>query len=127
MNMNKYSDSLDKYIKNRNVISISRERIDKNKVYSIPLKKSQDCLLLAQLDDFLFDGFMIIKIEDITELSQEMFISKILKKEKIQLTNEPTIPENMGNWQEIFNWLISLKIIVIIECECLDYNGAIDL
>jgi hypothetical protein len=115
--MKKFYDPLENFIKNENIISIKRENLDESKLVSIPVKMSKKLLLVKYWYDFLFDGYKIIRIRDITEIKQEMVIEEIHKREKITTNSGNITSLDIDGWQQIFKWMFSLDIIVIIECE----------
>ena len=115
--MRKIFDSLENFIKNENIIGIKRENIDENTLLSIPLKISKKFLLVKYWYDFLFDGYKIVRIKDITEIKQVKVIEEIHKLENIIVENEDITPINIDGWQEMFKSMFSLNMIIIIECE----------
>jgi hypothetical protein len=118
--MKKIVNSLKDYIKNENIVSIERNKIDNDWLLSMPLKSSTTLLLLSHLNEFLFDGFKIIRIGDITKLRHEPTVEEILKREKIAIALEDEQSINIEGWRQAFIELSSINPIVIIECEHLE-------
>lgn len=113
---------LNECIKNNWHCCIKREEIDDNQYHSIPVQISKELLLFRYIYDFEFDGYKIIRLEDITYVrhdEQEIFSEMIFRKEHIvQTKNIPKI--NLDNMKSIFQNLIHKD--VIIECEILEQN-----
>jgi tetrahydromethanopterin S-methyltransferase subunit F len=81
---------------------------------------SQKYLLVKYWYDFLFDGYKIVRLEDITEVIQEKFVEKIHEREKIVANNELTAPINIDGWQQIFCGFLFSNMVISIECEHID-------
>jgi hypothetical protein len=116
----KIREDLHNIIKMRCLAYITREIIDINAIDCIPLILGQDLLLVQYLFDFQLDGYMIIRIKDITFIRSddiERFSEFILKKEGIlSQIKEPPI-SNLESWGVVFEELKVLGKNIIIECE----------
>ncbi|HSY19633.1 MAG TPA: hypothetical protein VK815_14925 [Candidatus Acidoferrales bacterium] len=62
------SKSLREHIKNRDLISIRRDKIDSHSIQAFVLACSKTLILLQYVHDFRLDGFMLLRREDITGL-----------------------------------------------------------
>ncbi|MFA5385856.1 MAG: hypothetical protein WC364_14580 [Eubacteriales bacterium] len=107
-----------------NVVCVNRNEIDSDLLFCIPLIIEQNFLLAHYLYDFNLDGYIIVRIKDITSVKsdeKESYIMSILKNESIYYTKEPPIIR-LNNMKIIFTDLKNLNKIVIIESESIQ-NG----
>lgn len=86
----------------------------------IPLAIGENLVLLQDFYDFDPDGFVIIRIKDITSVrvtkSQE-FTQLILKEEGILYQLKKPSVESLNNWSHVLIELVKSPQIIIVECE----------
>jgi hypothetical protein len=118
--MRKINTSLKDFINNKNIVSIERKYIDKNKIISVPIKLSKTLLLIKYCYDFIDDGFKIIRLKDISAMKQEKVIERINKIEGFLGDSANSISIPIEEWRQVFCCLLSLNKTIIIECEYLN-------
>lgn len=116
---------LQNYIDCQNQIQIKRKRIDNNSLECIPLMLGEKLLLVQYLYDYDIDGYMIIRLKDITNIrngESEKFYEYILKQE--QIINQVKKPDltNVDNWEGLLSELKMFEKNIIIECEDISGN-----
>lgn len=101
-------------------IKIIRSNLDSDDLNAIPLGIGQNLVLLQGLYDFDLDGYLIIRIKDITSINitrSQQFSQRILKEEGIlNRIRKPSI-NTLDNWKNVLNDLFIYKKNIIVECE----------
>jgi hypothetical protein len=123
MKKSEIREAIKGYVEICQQVHIDRSRIDLNALHGYPLVLGQKLLLVQYLDDFQFDGYMIVRIKDITSVisgDSERFSEFILKEEGI--FNEIKNPQitNCDTWEIVINELKAIGKNIIIECEDID-------
>lgn len=104
-------------INNKLFCAIGRDCIDDVMLYGIPLKISNELLLLGCVEDFLFNGYIVINLNDITTFKRDesdIFIDNILKNEKI-LPFQFNTDFDISNLKNLMSQFLGKS--VILECE----------
>ena len=103
-------------------LQIVRENIDENPIDCIPLICMNELLLIQYLYDFSFDGYKIIRMDDITSVRYsdiEEFGEFILKEEGLMKKVKKPDIKNISNWEAFLKEYKELNKTIIIECEAL--------
>jgi hypothetical protein len=111
---------LNKVIESKYQAKINRDKIDVEPIYCIPLLLGQKLLLVQNIIDFQLDGYMIIRIKDISSVrsdESERFSEYIFKEEG--MLNQIKVPTliNLENWKSSLQTIQTLRNNIIIECE----------
>ena len=97
---------------------------DETSLGGFVLQQSEGFLLLQVEEEFLLNGYAIVRTEDIDEIICEdgqHKLQEILEKEGITEKSYGINHElKMKSWKSIFKHLQELDIHVIVECEDLD-------
>jgi len=125
MEANLIRTKLKEHIENRNELRIERKKIDTNPLNCVPLVLSEKLLLIAYIYDFEQDGYMIIRIKDISSIKygdSQKFSEKILRNEGVldKIVSPPIT--QIDNWEIVFKQLKMAENNIIIECESVE-NG----
>lgn len=126
MNKLEIKRMINEAIDQRHQIHITRINIDENPIDCIPIAAGKKLLLVEYLYDFLFDGYLVIRINDITSIRSgeiERYSEHIFNSEGIVNHNKLSTIEFDDNWDNIFRWLQSLNEFCIIECESLSSSS----
>lgn len=101
-------------------IKIRRSKIDPDDLNVIPLAIGQNLVLFQDLYDFDLDGYVIIRIKDITSViitKSQQFSQFILKEEGIlDQIRKPSI-NSVDNWENVLTELSNFGKNIIVECE----------
>jgi len=104
----------------RHEVKIRRSKLDADDLNVIPLGIGQNLVLLQNLYDFTMDGYLIIRLKDISSISitrSQQFTQYILKKEGIlNRISKPPIT-SLDNWKSVLEELDIYNKNIIIECE----------
>lgn len=104
-------------------IKIKRSKINADDLNVIPLAIGQNLVLLQDLNDFDLDGYVIIRIKDITSVvitKSQQFSQFILKEECIlNQIKKPSI-KSVDNWGNVLTELSNLGKNIIVECESME-------
>jgi hypothetical protein len=109
------------HIENQMIITIEREKIDKNeKITGFPLMLSEELLMMSKIDDFRDDGFLVMRIEDITDAyskESDAFYEEICVKEglKQKAFENPII--DIAGFASVLKQLVCYNKFVTIQCE----------
>jgi hypothetical protein len=102
---------------------ILRPSVDDNALYGYVLKVSDQLTLIAEEDDFILDGYKVIRNSDIDfckPTSSTMYCTRIMKKENITLDPNISLQINLTNWATLFADLRKQDEFVIVENEFKD-------
>lgn len=106
-------------------VKIIRSRISEDALYSIPLGLGKDLVLLQGLDEFVLDGYFIIRLKDITsvEISKsQVFTLHILKEEGILNQIKKPALSSLDHWRDVLEELSAIGNNIIVKCESLEYS-----
>lgn len=110
-----------KFMCNKSAICrIERNRIDELKKSCKPILFNDKFVLICYEYDFEFDGFEIIRLDDITNINYDnidIFINDIFIKEKIELSIEDVFDININSYMDIMKFFSMNNENIIIECE----------
>lgn len=110
-----------KLICSRDVVCrIERNGIDEFKKSCKPISFNDEFLLICYEYDFEFDGFEIIRLDDITNIiydDVDIFINDILIKENIKPIIDSCLNININSYFDIMKFFFQNNENLIIECE----------
>ena len=81
---------------------------------------SNDLVILESINDFSSNGYRIIRLKDVTDVSLAAendalrFMSTICKKENVFSSSKPNI--DIKSWKGVFDFLKSSNLPVTVEC-----------
>ncbi len=106
-------------MKRKLIRKIERAEIEPNPLYGFVVDKSASLLMLAVEDDFILDGYQVVRKEDITSnkvAASSRHHTSIMKKEGIL---DGVTPPNviLESWRDVFRSLKQLDQYVIVEDE----------
>lgn len=104
-------------------IKIRRSRIGADDLNVIPLAIGQNLVLFQDLYDFNIDGYVIIRIKDITSIiitKSQQFSQFILKEEGILNQIRKPLINSVDNWGKVLTDLSNFGKNIIVECENLE-------
>jgi len=118
-------------------IGIIRDKFSGNKIQMFPLIANEKFVLGLRVRDFTADGFVILKVSDITEIERNktsQYFEYILKAEKQFDKRNDLINIDLDSWETIFKSLQDSNLIVelvddlddaldIGEVRCVDKNS----
>ena len=122
----KYDLKLQKYIDNKSFVKICRTICGEDEnISGFILNMSEDFLLLQLTNDFMFDGFAIIRKDDFDSIRHSSFERtqrKIFNSEGL-LKSEYGFDKKMAlkNWSDIFSTLKEYDFHIIVENINVDY------
>lgn len=101
-------ENIKQYIDGSLEIGIWREKIDDDLISAIPLKRSNDLLLILYLYDFMLDGYKVLSMKDITEIQREesdKFQDYIIQRQGIIKNVDRLEKVNIDSWNDVFRFL----------------------
>lgn len=113
-------EKIKEYIKDFSQIYIYRDDIDDDGIAGIPLKINNDFLLILYLYDFVFDGYKVLTLDDITEWRGnqiEEFHDYILAQEGTVKNADRLENLNIDSWKNIFGFLQNHQKMIDISLE----------
>ena len=119
------SYNLDLLIENNNHCSVKREAISPYFIYCFPICHSANLLLIEVVEDFLPDGYKIIRKDDITEIrynESDEFAEYFFKKEEIIHGEQRPDIKNLDSIKEVLKQFVDSEENIIVECETDDDN-----
>lgn len=102
---------------------ITRPQLESYALYGFVLGRSEQLTLLAEEDDFLLDGFKVIRNLDIAENKETpstRHCSRIMRKEALLDGLEPVPDVDLAAWKTVLRCLKRQKKFVIVEDESRD-------
>jgi hypothetical protein len=115
-------DYIDRLIADRALISVRRKRVDDRSIQAFPLAVSQRLVLLQYVYDFHLDGFMLLRLRDISDWKvgdTNIFQRRLLQEEGVL---DQVQFDFRGPIDSFPDFLLSLPAteLVIIESERTD-------
>lgn len=117
MKKSEISELITTHINNMRLFNYERKRCFNSRDYGVFLYRSEKLILVQNENDFMLDGFSIIRFKDISDISLKGdFYEAILQKEGlIDKKNNPQI--RLESWQTVFQDLMETRNNIIIENE----------
>ena len=113
-------DRFTRHQKERNLISISRSRVDRHSIQGFVLGHSRDLVMLQYVYDFRLDGLMVLRVADITEVrcTRTGRLQKDLLRQEGLLEEVPFGSRfDLRDWPALISELARAHPLVILECE----------
>jgi hypothetical protein len=123
--INDYNNKISEHIEKCDFVKLQRKFKEKETLLNgIILKMSDKFLLVQRIEDFLINGFAIIRLDQFERIyfgKFEKAYKRILILENV-LNEQPDVNMNinLNSWQSIFESLRKLDFHVSIECEDLE-------
>lgn len=114
-----YRNIIKSCISSNKQVSIEREEVDDEPITAIPIKISQQLLLIHYLYDFYLDGYKVLCISDITKIKRgeiEEFHDEIIYKEGVlNLLCTPKV--SISSWNDFFRTMMKENKLIDISLE----------
>ena len=124
--MEKAKEILDACVKERRQVCIERDDIDDEPITAIPLKVSNQLVLIQYLYDFAVDGYKVLCMEDITAIQRgkvEEFHDRIFQEEG--MLDAVSVPgASIDSWMCFFANMFEEKRMLDISLERLRSEAA---
>ena len=114
-------------IASNELVEIFRGEIDEVSLLGNVASVSNDLVILESINDFSSNGYRIIRLKDVTNVSLVSendalrFMNTICKKEDVFSHSKPNI--NINSWASVFSFLQCSELPVTVECA---FDDAID-
>jgi hypothetical protein len=108
------------HIEKSHFIEIEREKVDEYSLHCLPIAIGERLALFKQFTDFSFDGFVIVRVKDLTKVRYDdvdKFAENILRTENLCAEAETIALSNLDHWKYTFKQLKELKQYIRIEHE----------
>ena len=118
--MKKTKNSEAGWLKNRNLISLRRSKVDGNGIQGFLVGLSDELLALEYVYDFQVDGLMILRRSDVTETRRtgtDEFQEELLKREGIRAGTQRPAPLELDSWKSAVQQLAAHYPLLILERE----------
>jgi len=120
-NIEEIIQTIKDHIENKMFIRIERAQIDENeKIEGFPLFQSEKLLLISKVVDFRDEGFLIMRIEDITEAyskESDTFYEEICVKEGLQTKMTENPITDITDFTSVIRQLFDYNKFITIQCE----------
>jgi len=113
-------NQLEKYCRDRSLVSLRRDDIDVNSTQGLVLGYSSELILIQDVYDFFVDGLHILNIRDITSVEStktDCLQRKILLEEGLMSDEGSGHDYPLSCWKDLLSHVVASKQIVIIEDE----------
>ncbi len=107
----------------RSLISLRRDEVDGNAIQGFILGATGSLMLLQYVYDFSLDGLMVLRTQDITEITRsktDKFQQSLLESEGMLSDQRFEYPFDLTNWQTAISDLRSSFSLMILECELIE-------
>ena len=121
MQENKIVQTIRGHIENKMILTIERKQLDNNEgITGFPLILSDSLMMLLKIVDFRNEGFLIIRMEDITDAyskKSDAFFEKICIKEGLteETLENPII--DLTDFICVFKQLFNYNKFITVQCE----------
>lgn len=105
------------------LVSVRRVELDSNSIQGFVLAHSEELVALQYVYDFNLDGFMILRLADITEIKCSLtskFQKRLLEAEGLINKIPFGTAFDLMNWQSAISQLSKAHSLMILECEAGD-------
>lgn len=103
-----------------NIVTLRRKKkIDGHKLYGVIVRESTELVLLHQMVDFAFDGYVVVRRKDIVRRvssPSDEYVAKLMRLEGLwenHADDVKTLP--VDSWENLLRQFIGK--VVILECE----------
>lgn len=113
-------EDLAKLINHRRLISIRRESIDNARIQGLLLGFSKELVLINYVADFRLDGFMVLRLKDISEIGSDKtdeLQTEILKANNIYSQVDFEKDYVFSGWHSVFTTIAVEYQLITIEDE----------
>ena len=120
MNTGEVTAALKNLIYNKKQCCIWRTGLEDYPIRCIPLAVSKYFILIAVIDDFLIDGYQVIRLEDVTCVERgdtEVFLERVFLSENIEVNRDNLLLGHMDSMQDMFTVFLNSKKHISIENE----------
>ncbi len=127
MTYKEITNALSSLVNSDELTEIFRGEIDEVSLLGNVISVSPELVCLESINDFTSNGYRIIKIKDITDVSLAqknaslLFMNNICKKENVFSGIKPDI--DIKSWSSVFTFLKASNLPVTVECA---FDDAID-
>ncbi len=104
------------HIKQRDLVSIRRAKVDANSMQGFLLAYSEDLLLLQYVFDFHLDGYLVVRRRDISELKSgktNQFQKKLLEEEEVFGKVDFGFRLPIASFESLLSSLPSQEIVIV--------------
>ena len=120
-NQENNTQTIMEHIENEMIITIERERIDKNeKITGFPLLLSNHLVVMSKIVDFHNEGFVVLRVTDITDAyskESDAFYEKICINEGLRAKAKENPITDVVDIISVFERLSDYSEFVVIQCE----------
>jgi len=117
---------IDRFITNSSVVTVEVEiEGDEDSFHGIPVRRSGTLLAFQELDQFHFDGFKIIRLEDIASIrrGKEEIVRQQILKHSGELANLSCPPWlDIVSWKRLLTALQQERMCVCVESSLVDVD-----
>ena len=102
------------------VVRVARNRLRGAASIGVPLAVSPELILLRPEENFHLDGYEVIRLADVDQVVRgetELLTERILLGEGELPLQPPSSVPPIASWTELFAWLSSDRVLVMLECE----------
>lgn len=118
MNKDALKQDMSQFINLQNYIGLKLKINGTEVVNCIPIAASNDLLFVLRYQDFMPDGFEILRLMDIQSYDYSdscRYFEEIVKKEGAQSLLSDSSDINISNWTTVFTSIKELEYIVIVD------------
>jgi hypothetical protein len=99
------SGKLARYRDDQALVTLKRKGIDENDLYGVVMDFSDALVLVSHWYDFLFDGYRVVQISDVTKLSSSKsnrYCHKIMRSDGLWNPGQDLPKLNLKSWRHLF-------------------------
>jgi hypothetical protein len=107
-------------------VTLERRELSADAWCGLPLMMSDDFVLLRALRDFYFDGFVVVRLRDITAVrsgEMERFMERVMRAEGFFDNLRPPKPLLLRSWRTVLEGVRAHYRFAIVECENASDDG----
>ncbi|MDR2909385.1 MAG: hypothetical protein LBU86_05845 [Oscillospiraceae bacterium] len=111
---------LDNAIARRQALTLQRPELPEPELLCIPIKRSEELLLVHVFYEFRPDGYRIVRLEDIGEILRdevEEFFERIIAAEGVYTSLKAPPETDLSSWSRALSSIKGRYECCILECE----------
>ena len=113
-------DDLQQHVRERALVSISREGVDSHSIQCFVLAASAELVLLQYIYDFQIDGLMVLRRADLSEMRRsdtDVFQQRLMAEYGLLKSVAFDLQIDITNWRSVIQQLAGQYPLMILESE----------
>jgi len=115
-------EQISSYIENGALVNIERTNIEEENITGFPLLVSDNLLAMSKIFDFHDEGFLVIRLKEVTDVYSEFsaFYEEVCVKEGLKKRANESPIKDVTDFVTVFRQLSTYDKFISVQCELED-------